>query len=116
MKIDETNAEHYRWGDGCEGWHLLKTDELSVIKERVPPGRSEARHYHRSARQFFYIVSGEAILEAGGAEHRLAAGQGIEVPPGIPHRFFNGSETDVVFLVISSPKSHGDRVNTDPPE
>jgi mannose-6-phosphate isomerase-like protein (cupin superfamily)/GNAT superfamily N-acetyltransferase len=111
MKVDESNAEHYRWGGDCDGWHLLKTDGLSVIKERVPPGRGEMRHYHRSARQFFYILAGEALLEVGESEHRLAAGQGIEVPPGIPHRFRNGSEIDVVFLVISSPKSHGDRVD-----
>jgi mannose-6-phosphate isomerase-like protein (cupin superfamily)/GNAT superfamily N-acetyltransferase len=115
LKIDEANAEHYRWGEVCDGWHLLKTDGLSVIKERVPPGRGEVRHYHRSARQFFYILAGEALLEVGETEHRLAAGQGIEVPPGIPHRFRNGSNADVVFLVISSPKSHGDRVDAGPP-
>jgi mannose-6-phosphate isomerase-like protein (cupin superfamily) len=40
----------------------------------------------------------------------LAAGQGLEVPPGIPHRFRNVAEAEVVFLVISAPKSHGDRV------
>lgn len=113
--IDIANAEHYAWGDGCDGWHLLKTDGLSVIQERVPPGRGEVRHYHRSARQFFYILSGEALLEAGGAEHRLAAGQGLEVPPGVPHRFRNGSGNDVVFLVVSSPKSHGDRVDAPEP-
>jgi quercetin dioxygenase-like cupin family protein len=115
MKIDGTNAEHYAWGDGCDGWHLLKTDGLSVIKERVPPGRGEVRHYHRSARQFFYILAGEATLEAGGKEHSLAAGQGLEVPPGIPHRFRNDSANEVVFLVVSSPKSHGDRVDAPEP-
>lgn len=110
MKIDETNAEHYRWGEGCDGWHLLKTDGLSVIKERVPPGRGETRHFHRAARQFFYILAGEAMIEIEGAGHRLSAGQGIEVPPGSRHLFRNDSEADVIFLVISSPKSHGDRV------
>jgi quercetin dioxygenase-like cupin family protein len=110
MIIDEKNAEHYHWGDGCDGWHLLKTEGLSVIKERVPPGRRESRHFHRAARQFFYILEGDAKVEIEGAEHRLSAGQGIEVPPGSRHGFRNDSASDVVFLVISSPKSHGDRV------
>ena len=33
------NAEHYVWGDGCDGWHLLKHPDLSVIQERVPADR-----------------------------------------------------------------------------
>ena len=60
------NAEHYRWGDASEGWHLLKSDALSVIEERVPPGDSEARHYHQVAQQFFYVLAGEATLEVAG--------------------------------------------------
>jgi mannose-6-phosphate isomerase-like protein (cupin superfamily) len=115
MIRDESNAERYAWGGDCDGWHLLKRDDLSVIKERVPPGRSEKRHLHRSARQFFYILSGEAALEIEGREYGLSAGQGIEIPPGAPHRFRNESGADVVFLVISSPKSHGDRVDLEEP-
>jgi len=41
----------------------------------------------------------------------VSAGQGIEVPPGTPHRFFNRSAADVELLVISSPRSHGDRTD-----
>jgi len=38
MKIKNTNnAEHYLWGDNCDGWHLLKTDSLSIIQENMPP-------------------------------------------------------------------------------
>jgi hypothetical protein len=33
--IKKENAEHYNWGPGCDGWHLLKDPELSVIKERM---------------------------------------------------------------------------------
>ncbi len=33
MKIVDTlSAEHYLWGNGCDGWHLLKRDDLSVIE------------------------------------------------------------------------------------
>lgn len=105
------NAEHYRWGEVCDGWHLLKLDALSVIRERVPPGAAETRHRHAHARQFFYVLDGLAVLEVDGTRHMLGAGQGLHVPPGAAHRFGNESSADVHFLVVSSPKSHGDREN-----
>jgi mannose-6-phosphate isomerase-like protein (cupin superfamily) len=112
--VDIGNADHYRWGDGCDGWHLLAGDDLSVIRERVPPGAAEVRHRHARARQFFYVLDGEALLEVDGCEHRLAAGCGLHVPPGAAHRFRNVSQRDVHFLVVSSPKSHGDREEVAP--
>jgi mannose-6-phosphate isomerase-like protein (cupin superfamily) len=107
------SAEHYRWGQVCDGWHLLKLDGLSVIRERVPPGAAETRHRHTLARQFFYVLDGAAVIEVDGARHTLAAGQGLHVPPGAAHQFRNESQADVHFLVVSVPKSHGDRENLD---
>jgi mannose-6-phosphate isomerase-like protein (cupin superfamily) len=109
--VDRSSAKHYRWGAASEGWHLLERDDLSVIQERVPPGDQEHRHRHARARQFFYVLAGEATLEIDGTEVVLAAGQGVEVPPGTPHQFFNRSAADVEMLVISAPRSHGDRVD-----
>jgi len=105
-----SNAEHYVWGGDCDGWHLLKRDDLSVIQERVPAGRCEVAHYHRASRQFFYILEGEAAMRVGDESVRLTRGQGIEVPPGRAHQFCNDSCADVVFIVVSCPKSHGDRI------
>lgn len=108
--IGLTNAEHYEWGDGCDGWHLVQRDALSIIRERVPPGKSEHMHYHTKARQFFFVLDGEATLEIDGQHVILKKQEGIEVPPTIPHRLRNDSNLDLIFLVISVPKSHGDRV------
>ncbi len=108
--VDLSNTEHYLWGVGCEGWHLVKEDDLSIITERVPAGGSEQRHFHIHARQFFYILAGEAVIEVDGERQVLQAQQGIEIPPGVAHQFRNESGSEVTFLVISTPKSHGDRV------
>lgn len=35
-KVSKENAEHYVWGGSCDGWHLVKGQELSVIHERMP--------------------------------------------------------------------------------
>jgi mannose-6-phosphate isomerase-like protein (cupin superfamily) len=109
--ISKDTAEHYSWGDGCDGWHLVKQPELSVIHERMPPGTAEVRHYHERARQFFFVLSGEATLEIDQKQQIIHAFQGIEVPPGVAHQIFNRSGADVEFLVISQPATRGDRVS-----
>ncbi len=108
------NAEHYVWGDGCDGWHLVKRDDLSIIQERVPPGKSEILHYHERARQFFYVIRGTATLVVGNETVLLQEREGLEIAPRVPHQLRNDSSTDLEFLVISSPKSHGDRMKVNP--
>lgn len=105
------NAEHSPWGEGCDGWRLLKHDDLSVIQERVPAGKSEVMHYHEHARQFFYMLEGQAQMAFEDKVVFLQKGDGIEIPPGVKHRFENCSDQDVFFLVISAPKTQGDTVN-----
>ena len=108
--VDTTNAEHYIWGNGCDGWHLLKRDDVSIIFERVPPGQAEVKHYHNASRQFFFILDGVGIFEFDNEIVQLKKHQGIEIAPHVAHKFRNDSDTDAQFIVVSFPKSHGDRV------
>ncbi len=110
-RVSRDSAPHYKWANVCDGWRLVDTAEFSIIEERVPPGAQEVRHYHEKARQFFYVLSGEATLEIEGSENRIVAGSGIEVAPGSKHKFMNKSDQDVVFLVTSVPSIKGDRIN-----
>ena len=107
--IDKHSAEHYTWGQQCDGWHLLRHPTLSVIHERMPPGTAEVRHAHQHARQFFFVLAGTATFELAGDVQRLGAQQGIAVEPGVPHQIRNDSAEPLEFLVISQPPSHGDR-------
>lgn len=107
--ISKETADHYVWGENCDGWHLVKTAGLSVIHERMPPGAKEARHYHAKSRQFFFVLSGTATLEIEGRREVLQIHEGAEVPPNVPHQMFNESDAEIEFLVISQPPSHGDR-------
>lgn len=108
--VSTKSAEHYPWGGACDGWHLLKGDDLSVIEERMPTGTTEQRHRHERSRQFFYVLEGEAVLEMEGTAHVLRSGEGLHVPPGAAHQMRNESGADVRFLVVSAPRSHGDRI------
>lgn len=109
--IDKNTAEHYKWGQNCDGWHLVKSDSLSIIQESMPPKTFERRHKHFKSRQFFYIVSGEATIEIDGQRNILKPEQGCEVSPGKEHQILNESNSDLHFLVISCPPSHSDRVD-----
>ena len=111
MLISIENAEHYIWGVNCDGWHLLKHDDMSVIQERVPAGDAEVMHYHERARQFFYVLEGEGTMSFEDHEVILQKGQGLEIAPMTKHQFRNNSQADVHFLVISIPATRGDRVN-----
>jgi uncharacterized cupin superfamily protein len=107
--VSTTTAEHYLWGEICDGWHLLRSADLSVIEERMPPGTAEQRHRHERARQFFYVLAGELTMELDGVVHALAGGMGLQIAPGQAHQAMNRSSADVRFLVVSQPPSHGDR-------
>jgi mannose-6-phosphate isomerase-like protein (cupin superfamily) len=97
-KVSTDNAVHYTWGNACDGWHFVNQPSLSVIRERMPPGTAEVRHHHESARQFFFVLAGVAVLELDGSSHELKCGEGLEVPPGSPIR----SSAGVLSLSISS--------------
>ena len=111
MSISIENTEHYIWGEICDGWHLLKRDEMSVIQERVPAGGAEVMHCHNKVRQFFYILEGKATMVFEDRDVILNKGEGIEIDPQVKHQFKNQSKDDVHFLVVSSPMTEGDRIN-----
>lgn len=107
--ISRESAEHYSWKEVCDGWHFIKTDELSVIAEKMPPHTEEDMHFHYKSKQFFYILSGEAEMRLRDKSVPLKAASGIEDAPMEAHQMRNISDTEVEFLVVSMPKSHGDR-------
>ncbi len=111
--ISSETAEHYTWGNACDGWHLVRSPNLSVIQERVPPGCGEVRHFHNYAEQFFFVLSGIATIDVDDTTHLLHPQQGIHVPAGTPHQLRNVHGEDLLFTVTSTPPSHGDRVVID---
>lgn len=105
------NAAHYQWGENCDGWHLLKSDELSIIQERMPTDTAEVLHYHPNTQQVFYILSGTATFEVNGSTQVVAKNESIHIPKKALHKISNQHKGDLSFIVISQPKSHGDRVD-----
>ena len=111
MIKNKLNTEHYFWGDKCEGFHLVKSDSLSVIQEIMPPDSSEQLHFHNRAEQFFYILNGTAVFEIEGKKTKLEKGCGISILPKLKHIIKNCGDDDLEFLVISQPTTKNDRIN-----
>lgn len=113
--ISVKSAEHYKWGGprgtDCDGWHLVKTADLSIIEELMPAGTSETRHSHVRARQFFFALQGVLTLEIEHHVFVLHPGEGIEVSPGQQHQAMNKGPNPVRMIVTSQPPSHGDRID-----
>jgi len=108
---DKENSEHYSWGNNCDGWRMVNTESLSVIREKMPASTSEQFHYHEKSQQFFYILSGIATFDIDEITVTVEPEKGIHIKPGVKHRILNNGLKDLEFLVISEPRSHGDRIN-----
>ena len=111
MIINKENSEHYYWGDKCSGWHLVKSENLSVIEELMPPNTSEEKHYHNFSEQFFQILSGTATFEIDENRFVIEKGEGIHILPKIKHKIVNNKSENLIFIVISQPTTSGDRIN-----
>lgn len=108
--ISTASADHYTWGNRCDGWFLVRTPELNIIEELMPPGSSETRHHHVRARQFFFVLEGELTMEIEHHQFTIHTREGIEVAPGQLHQAINRGSTPLRILVTSQPPSHGDRI------
>jgi len=110
MKKIKENSTEYSWGKKCKGWHLVKSESLSVIQEIMPPNTEEVRHKHNLVQQFFFILKGIATFEMEGKDFIISTGEGIHIKKGVIHKIKNSNKMELEFLVISEPHSHGDRI------
>ncbi|MDB5013458.1 MAG: cupin protein [Daejeonella sp.] len=104
------NADHYTWGTDCDGWHLLKTESLSVIQERMPIGTKESTHLHNKSQQLFFVLSGVASFVIDGQCFVVKSNERIHVKPLSIHSISKRGVEELKFLVISEPMAHGDRI------
>lgn len=79
MEKSKKNSERYAWVVKCGGWHLVKSNPLSVIEESMPPQTKESKHCHFSSQQFFYILNGKAIFEIGDEIIHVENGEEIHI-------------------------------------
>lgn len=74
----------------------------------MPPGTAERWHVHNRARQFFYVLDGQATMRTVDGETALHTGSGVQIAPTTPHQMANTCGRDLRFLVISAPTTRSE--------
>ena len=100
-----------RWGQQIvpivSAWVKVSSKDTggawSMFEGVIAPGFGPPLHLHFLQEEWFQIMQGEFIFEAGGEQHRMTPGMSILVPRLVPHRFQNiGSSTGKV-LILAQP-------------
>src|SRR3954465_8980573 len=102
---------HYKWGQDCDGWVFVDTENLSVKQERMPAQTFEALHYHEKAQQFFFILKGIATFEVEEKSFTAQAGEGFYIEAMKKHRIINNTSEEIEFILSSQPSTNKDRYN-----
>lgn len=83
----------------------------SLAEATLPPGARTEAHYHPNTEEIYYILSGVGRMRMGEEERAVGPGDGIAIPPGVPHQIENIGHTDLVFLCCCAPAyEHEDTV------
>jgi quercetin dioxygenase-like cupin family protein len=78
--------------------------ELLIADLRVRPGGAVVgEHYHPTIRERFTVVKGEIRYKLGKKEGTLLAGQTLDLPPGIPHDWWNAGTHEARVIVQVKP-------------
>jgi mannose-6-phosphate isomerase-like protein (cupin superfamily) len=80
-----------------------RSERHSVAHVVMPPGRFARRHYHPAAEESYHVLQGTGWVELGDDVRSLSAGESLLIPEGVPHKIANGSDEDLVFIVVCVP-------------
>jgi quercetin dioxygenase-like cupin family protein len=87
---------------------LFKSRQLEVLRLVLPAGRSLPEH--RVAGELtLHCLEGALAVEAQGATHRLAAGQLLYLPGGVPHSVRAEQDASALMTLVLAVDEHGDR-------
>ncbi len=98
-----------RFASRTEGFaeEVVDVDTAGHVSVRVvlaPGAAGPPRHHHKTFAERFTVTEGTLTLELGDRVVTLAAGESVEIAPGLGHRPFNPGPTPVV-VVSSMPTS-----------
>jgi quercetin dioxygenase-like cupin family protein len=88
---------------------VLRGDEdgagaSALVHLTVRPGGAVAgEHVHPGFTERFEVVAGKLRTRVAGSERTLHAGEGLTVPPGVAHDWWNDGSADAEVLVELSP-------------
>jgi steroid delta-isomerase-like uncharacterized protein len=84
---DPVTGELIAFDESASNAERLVWDEFRPANVEPPP-----RHYHPGTEEEFRVREGCLLVEVDGTEHRVAAGEELEVPPETPHVSYTGTD------------------------
>ncbi len=101
----EMQVEELPWGP--HEWlvrpGLTESEELLLVRVRMPPGKGHAFHRHPEMEEIIYVVSGQAEQWVDRENRVLTAGQAAHIPKDVVHGTYNAGDETLVFLAVLSP-------------
>ena len=87
---------------------LSDRPDHKVKRITLNSGKRLSLQRHRRRSEHWYIVWGAAVVRIGDKEHRLVAGNSIDIPRGAVHRIANVGEDDMVFIEVQQGEYFGE--------
>lgn len=82
---------------------ILSTDKMTTHLGVIPPGQSTSEHTHPTSEEIVYIVQGKGEANADKQRGEFKVNHLLFIPQGIPHRFVNTGDQDLILFVVYSP-------------
>jgi mannose-6-phosphate isomerase-like protein (cupin superfamily) len=80
----------------------MSTPDICVLEE-VPPMVDTPPHVHEREDELFVSLEGDHVIELDGEEHRIAPGESVFAPRGIPHSQRRVVPGEGRLLIVTTP-------------
>ena len=80
----------------------VSTPDMCVLEE-VPPMVDTPAHVHEREDELFVSLEGDHVIELDGEEHRIAPGESVFAPRGIPHSQRRVVPGEGRLLIVTTP-------------
>ena len=86
------------------GWFevLHEEENLKVKRIAVKPGERLSLQSHRSRRENWTVIEGEALVTVEDDTHRLSAYEMVFIPAAAKHRIQNPGQVVLVFIEVQT--------------
>ena len=77
--------------------------EMFIFEHKNMAKGGPPRHVHHEQDEWFYVITGEFVMEIGDTKHRLKPGDSLFAPRNIPHAWACVSDSPGTLITIVSP-------------
>jgi len=107
MKKIDVTAQNWVEAPGYKKQLLLSEKELRCNGTRVqmvviPPHSTIENHYHKTSREFYYVLQGGCLLTINNETLRLSVGDMLLTEPDDVHKLINDSDKEFKLLVFKT--------------